>query len=108
MIFWRSMLLITVGVVVNLTADIFLKKSANGSNLFFFSGLALTACVAIPTALAYRIATFGRVVIVWQSISVVAFIATAKLLFKERFGIREVIALVLVGSAMLILSKSGN
>lgn len=108
MIFWRSLLLILVGVAVNLTADILLKKSANGSAALFFSGFALTACVAIPTALAYRITTFGRVVIVWQAISVVAFIATAKLAFKEQFGIREVIALLLVGSAMLILSGSGS
>ena len=103
MIFWRSLALVFAGVGLSVAADILLKKSANGNTALFLLGFTLYACAAIPVALVYRIATFGRVFLLWEAMTAVMCVATAKIVFREHFGIREMAALLAIGAAMLIL-----
>jgi multidrug transporter EmrE-like cation transporter len=105
---WRSLILVVWGVVFSVTADILLKKSANGNMAMFGVGFALYACAAIPVALVYRITTFGRVFLLWEAMNAILCIATAKLVFREHFGVREVAALLAIGAAMLILKGNGS
>lgn len=100
---WRAVTFCFAGVSLSVAADILLKKSVSGSWAQFFLGFGLYACAAIPVTLAYRFTTFGRVFLLWEAINVVLCILTAKFIFKEGFGFREISALIFIAAAIFLL-----
>ena len=99
----KSLICVFSGVGLSVGADILLKKSAASGAKYFLIGLALYALAAAPVALAYRITTFGRVFLFWEAVNAAMCICCAVFVFKEHFGLRELVAFSLIAIAIGIL-----
>ncbi len=92
--------MITVGVILTVVGDVFLKKSG-GSNWWYIGiGVVTYALVAIPVAIAFKYTEFGKLFLIWESIVIIFGMALASWYFKEPFTSPKFVSLILALAAL--------
>ncbi len=102
----RLWILISTGVLLTITGDVFLKRS-NGIErpLELSFGILLYMLGAIPVVLAFKRTDFGLVFVIWESITVVLAIAVGRILFGEHVTPHRVLAIALALVALCFSQK---
>ena len=88
-------LLIVVGVVLNIIADVILKKGGYGDWKYLMGGFLIYGLIALPVAVAFKYTEFGQLFLIWEAIAVIIGVITASLYFGEVFTAYRLIALLL-------------
>ena len=97
---FAPLLLIALGVVLSIGADIFLKKSGFTNPKFIFYGFLLYGLTAIPVAAAFNLIDFGPVFLIWESLSIIIALVIGSVLFHEPLTSGKIISLLLALAAL--------
>lgn len=94
--------LVVIGVSLTILADIFLKKSNFHHPGYFAVGILLYALVAAPVAMAFKMAEFGILFVIWELLAIISGTAVAIVIYKEALTPSKALALIFAVVAVLL------
>lgn len=102
-----ALLLVSIGIVMGVIADVFLKKSQIVDWRLTLGGL-LYGLAAVPVWMAYKRASFAWIAIAWQALSLSLSLFVGLTIFGETLTPKRLAALAFALAAILVLQTEGN
>src|SRR3989338_3283342 len=93
-------LLILIGVVLTILADILLKKGGYSDWRYLIGGFLIYGVIALPVAAAFKYTDFGQLFLIWEDVAVVLGVATASWYYAAAFTGYRFSALALALAAL--------
>ena len=97
---------ITIGVILTLIGDIYLKRS-NGLDrpMDLSLGILFYALGCVPVVFAFKRTQFGLVFIIWEAATVVLAIGIGRAMFGEALTLKKALAVLLAVGALVMSAR---